>query len=66
MQHRCEKATGKFLLSMLKNTFGGHFTLTFPWLVLLFLIPPSLVITTSAMAAALNPVRGREEAALKL
>jgi len=44
------KDNGKFLLEHAQVTFPGHFTLTFPHLVLVTLIPPLLVIAASATA----------------
>lgn len=64
---RCEKAMWRLLLSMLKNRFGGHFALTFPWLAVAILIPPSLVITVPAAAVSHTKscIREREGSALK-
>lgn len=44
------KDNGKFLFKHAQNTFARHFTLTFPRVALVTLIPPLLVMAASAMA----------------
>lgn len=44
------KDNRKFLFEHAQNTFAGHFALTFPWLILVILIPPLAVIAASAAA----------------